>query len=152
MHRQSTQSPRLAHEHFWRMSLVLELFRVVTTSSATARVPGYCQPNLHRQRKGRCRACRTTRVPRRRAVMRQGALCFQRRNFISASVVSCGCSSSTQCPVSFRTTTVTSEATSFNCAPWNSPKDFSPPTVNTGIVSFVFESSPKSLWVIGCEL
>ena len=25
-------------------------------------------------------------------------------------------------------------------------------TVNTGIVSFVFESSPKSLWVIGCEL
>jgi len=45
------------------------------------------------------------------------ARCFRgcHRNFSSASVVSLGRSSSTQCPVSFSTTTVTSEATNFVC-------------------------------------
>src|SRR5207253_5387446 len=45
----------------------------------------------------------------------------------SASVVSLGRSSGTQCPVSFSTTTVTSVATSLVCCPSASPNDFSPP-------------------------
>src|SRR5438552_5641392 len=49
------------------------------------------------------------------------------RKRVSAAIVSSGRSSRIQCPVSLRTTTVTSEATSFACAPSASPNDFSPP-------------------------
>ena len=62
------------------------------------------------------------------------------RNFTSASVVSLGRSSSTQCPVSFSTTTFTSEATNFICCASASPSDFSPPITRTGMVSLVWES------------
>ncbi len=64
----------------------------------------------------------------------------RQRNFSSASIVSLGRSSSTQCPVSFSTTTVTSEATNFICRPSTSPDAFSPPITRTGIVSLVLES------------
>jgi hypothetical protein len=56
------------------------------------------------------------------------------RNFASASVVSFGRSSSTQCPVSFKTTLVTFEATSFICCASTSPIDFSPEIDRTGNV------------------
>src|SRR5207248_4903427 len=73
------------------------------------------------------------------------------KNFSSASVVSFGRSSEIQCPLSFKTTTVTSVATSFICAPSSLPSDFSPPIDNTGIVSFVCESCVKSLASCGHE-
>src|SRR5438552_18227833 len=59
------------------------------------------------------------------------------KNLTNASVVSLGRSSSSQCPVSFSTTTVTSEATNFICCPSTSPNAFSPPITRTGIVSLV---------------
>src|SRR5207249_9422748 len=61
--------------------------------------------------------------------------CECHRNFCSASVVSLGRSSSNQCPVSFSTTTVTFEATSFICCASASPSAFSPPITSTGMVS-----------------
>src|ERR1700722_6554556 len=67
------------------------------------------------------------------------------RNFTSASVVSFGCSSMSQCPGSFSTTTVTSIATSFACSPITTPFPLSPPMVNTGIVNLVCASCAKSL-------
>jgi hypothetical protein len=62
---------------------------------------------------------------------------FPQRNLTSASVVSLGRSSMTQCPASFKTTTVTLGATNFACCPSTSPRDFSPPIVSTGIGNFV---------------
>ncbi len=70
-------------------------------------------------------------VPQKRT-----AILESQRNFISASVVSLGRSSKTQCPVSLSTTTVTSEATSFVCCPRGSPRLFSPPITSTGMVSW----------------
>ncbi len=60
-----------------------------------------------------------------------------------------GRSSNTQCPVSFNTTTVTSEATNFICCASASPNDFSPPMDSTGIVSFVCANSAKSFAACG---
>src|SRR5437660_7386751 len=53
------------------------------------------------------------------------------RNLTNASVVSLGRSSSTQWPVSFSTTTITSVATNFICCPSASPSDLSPPITRT---------------------
>src|SRR5579864_3415940 len=67
----------------------------------------------------------------------QAHCCECQRNFSNASVVSFGCSSSTQCPVFFSTTTVASVATSVACCPSASPNDLSPPMVSTGMVNLV---------------
>src|ERR1700722_11851060 len=74
------------------------------------------------------------------SLARQAHCCACQRNFCNASVVSFGCSSSTQCPVFFNTMTVTSVATSLACCPSASPNDFSPPMVRTGMVSLVWDS------------
>src|SRR2546428_12681657 len=65
-------------------------------------------------------------------------------NFMSASVVSLGCSSVTQCPVSLKTTIDTSDATQSNLLPRQFPFDFSPAITSNGMPSFVSESSAKS--------
>src|SRR6266852_3689828 len=74
------------------------------------------------------------------------------KNFISAAVVSLGCSSRIQCPAFFSTMTVTSVATNFICCPRTSPSDFSPPIDNTGMVNFVCASCTKSFPVCGNEV
>ena len=74
------------------------------------------------------------------SLARQPQYCEFQRNFCNASVVSFGCSSSTQCPVFFSTTTVASVATSLACCPSASPNDLSPPMVSTGMVNLVCES------------
>ena len=71
------------------------------------------------------------------SLARQTQCCECQRNFCNASVVSFGCSSSTQCPAFFSTTTVASVATSLACCPSASPNDLSPPMVNTGMVNLV---------------
>jgi hypothetical protein len=76
---------------------------------------------------------------------------FAQRNLTIASVVSFGRSSRIQWPVSFKTTTVTSVATSFICAASSLPNDLSPPIDNTGIINFVWEICAKSLASCGHE-
>src|ERR1700687_114356 len=74
------------------------------------------------------------------SLTRQAQCSERQRNFCNASVVSFGCSSSTQCPVFFSTTTVGSVASSLACWPRASPNDLSPPMVSTGMVNLVWES------------
>ena len=66
------------------------------------------------------------------------------KKVISASMVACGRSSISQCPVSGRTTIVALVATSLICRPSASPFAFSPPIERTGIVSVVRENCAKS--------
>src|SRR6266851_9801742 len=71
------------------------------------------------------------------------------RNLVSASIVSLGRSSISQCPVSLSPTTLTSFATSFICGNRVLALAFSPAIARTGRVSFVFDSSAKSFEVCG---
>src|SRR6185312_14180497 len=73
------------------------------------------------------------------------------RNFVRASVVCWGCSSSSQCPVFFKMMTVTFDATDRICSASRTPFAFSPPITKTGIVNLVWESFAKSFAVWGNE-
>ena len=66
------------------------------------------------------------------------------RNRTSASAVSFGRSSMSQCPVLARVMFVTFAATSCACFPSASPLAFSPPIERTGIVNLLWENREKS--------
>ena len=74
---------------------------------------------------------------------------FPYKNAVSAFMVSSGRSSISQCPVSFKFSTVTSFATSFIYGLRMAALAFSPAIDRTGIVNFVLAVCAKSFAVSG---
>src|ERR1700730_10028224 len=88
-------------------------------------------------------------TPRKQILKPQAEQESAYRKPLSALIVSSGRSSRIQWPVSSRTTTVTSEAMSFACAPSATPFALAPPIERTGKASLVLASCATAVGVFG---